>query len=73
MVLDLDYEMDSQAEVDLTVAMTDQGEIVEIQGTGEKTSFSQKELMKMLRLARLGTRQILTLQQRSLRRKIVRL
>ena len=72
-VIDLDYEMDSRAEVDLTVAMTDQGEMVEIQGTGEKRSFSEEELIKMLRLGRSGTGQILALQQRSLRRRVVRI
>ena len=72
-VLDLDYEMDSQADVDLMVAMTDRGEIVEIQGTGEQAGFSEKELLKMLRLAKLGTGKILALQQRSLRRRVVRL
>lgn len=49
--LDLDYLLDSQARVDLNVVMTGSGELVEVQGTGEKASFSRKELQGMLDVA----------------------
>src|SRR5699024_2700972 len=43
-VLDLNYEEDSTANVDMNVVMTGSGEFVEIQGTGEETTFSYNEL-----------------------------
>ena len=42
-ILDLDYSQDSEADVDLNVVMTSDKEFIEIQGTGERKSFSQKE------------------------------
>ncbi len=59
-VLDLDYELDSRAEVDMNLAMTDKGRFVELQGTGEQGTFSREELDKMLDLGGKGIRQILT-------------
>jgi ribonuclease PH len=64
--LDLDYERDSRAQVDLNVAMTDAGEYVELQGTAERATFSPRQLEAMLRLARRGIKEILAAQQRSL-------
>src|SRR5699024_12734166 len=46
--VDLDYEDDSEAQVDMNVVMTGSGEFVEIQGTGEEATFSYNELEKML-------------------------
>ena len=66
-VLDLDYERDSQAEVDMNVAMTDKGEFVELQGTAEKGTFTPEQLEKMLRLARRGIKQIIKLQKETLK------
>src|SRR5699024_6239988 len=43
-VLDLDYAEDSQAQVDMNLVMTEAGQFVEIQGTGEEATFSQEEL-----------------------------
>jgi len=66
-VLDLDYAQDSQAEVDLNVAMTDGGDFVEVQGTGEQATFSEAQLRRMLAAGRRGTAQILAAQRRALR------
>ncbi|KPK76255.1 MAG: ribonuclease PH [Phycisphaerae bacterium SM23_30] len=66
-VLDLDYERDRQAEVDMNVAMTDEGRFVEIQGTGEQNTFSAEQLEKMLKLARRGIKQILALQKKGMK------
>ena len=49
---DLCYEEDSQADVDMNVVMTESGKIVEVQGTAEKTPFSQDHLLEMLGLAK---------------------
>jgi len=49
--LDLNYEEDSGAEVDMNIVRTSAGKFVEVQGTAEKTPFSQEEMQKMLALA----------------------
>jgi ribonuclease PH len=54
-VLDLDYEEDSSADADANFVLTDSGGIVEIQGTAEKTAFSEPQFLGMLALARQGT------------------
>lgn len=62
-VLDLSYEEDSKADVDLNVAITGSGDIVEIQGTAEKKPFSRKKLEDLLNLAQLGVRKIIVNQK----------
>jgi ribonuclease PH len=57
-LLDLDYSEDSNADVDLNLAAYETGEIVEVQGTAERKSYSQEELMTMTGLALTGIRQI---------------
>jgi ribonuclease PH len=52
--LDLSYEEDSRAEVDMNVVRTSAGKYIEVQGTAEKTPFSQEELNQMLQLANEG-------------------
>ncbi len=52
--LDLPYEEDSRAEVDMNVVVTDAGTLVEIQGTGEGATFPRSTLDKMLDLALAG-------------------
>jgi ribonuclease PH len=52
--LDLDYTEDSQADVDMNVIMTNNYEIIELQGTAEKASFSREKLNQMLDLAESG-------------------
>jgi ribonuclease PH len=62
-VLDLDYAEDSVAETDANFVMTGTGGIVEIQGTAEKTPFTQDELLSLLSLARSGVDQLVSLQK----------
>lgn len=57
-MLDLTYEEDSRADVDMNVVMTGDGRFVEIQGTAEKTPFSRAELDRLLALARAGIEEI---------------
>jgi len=52
LVLDLDYDEDSAADVDMNIVMTDKGEFVEIQGTGEEATFTQNELLKFIELSK---------------------
>ena len=65
-VLDLDYALDVQAEVDMNIVMTSLGEYVEVQGTAERGTFDDKELGRMLRLARGGIRRLFEMQRRAL-------
>ncbi len=53
-MLDLDYPEDRDAAVDLNVVMTETGQFVEVQGSGEESTFSEEELTAMLVLARKG-------------------
>ncbi len=58
-LLDLCYEEDAAADVDLNVVMTGAGRLVEIQGTGERGPFSHRTLEDLLRLARKGVKDLL--------------
>ncbi len=53
-LLDLDYQEDSNADMDMNVVMSDQGEFIEVQGTAEKSTFNQQQLNTLLDLARNG-------------------
>ncbi len=64
--LDLTYEEDSVAEVDLNVVMTDKEEIVDIQGTGEKRPYTPDELQQMLTLAKMGIKMLVQEQKKVL-------
>lgn len=66
-LLDLCYEEDSQAEVDLNVVMTGDGRFVEVQGTAEKRPFSPGVLVEMLDLARKGIADLIAAQEEALR------
>ncbi|MCK4300671.1 MAG: ribonuclease PH, partial [Planctomycetes bacterium] len=66
--LDLDYELDSRADVDLNVVMTEQGRLVEVQGSAERAPFSLRSLASLLTLARRGTRQLVEVQRKALRK-----
>lgn len=57
-LLDLDYEEDSTAEVDMNVVMTGAGALVELQATAEKTAFSRDTLDRLIDLAASGVEQI---------------
>ncbi len=65
-MLDLEYIEDIEAEVDLNVVATADGEIVEIQGTGEQRSFRRDELDALLDLALGGIRSLITIQRAAL-------
>ncbi|MBI3836392.1 MAG: ribonuclease PH [Planctomycetia bacterium] len=65
-ILDLDYQEDVAAEVDMNVVVTGSGRFVEIQGTGEEATFSETELAAMLKLARGGLTQIREIQRQAL-------
>jgi ribonuclease PH len=67
-VLELDYEEDFAAAVDMNVVMTGGGRFVEVQGTGEEATFSEKELSDLLRLAKSGIRQLTAEQKKTLSR-----
>ncbi|MFB3845540.1 MAG: ribonuclease PH [Candidatus Cloacimonadaceae bacterium] len=62
-VVDLDYEKDSRAEVDFNVVMTEDGNFVELQGTGEHGSFSRKELNTLLALSRTAIKKLIKIQK----------
>ncbi len=64
--LDLDYEKDFAADVDMNVVMTGRGRFVEIQGTGEEATFDDDDLAGMLKLARVGIKQLTKIQQESI-------
>ncbi len=67
-VLDLDYEQDFAASVDMNVVMTGAGRFVEIQGTGEEATFDDAELEALIALARRGIRELTGIQRRTLGR-----
>ena len=62
-VLDLCYAEDSNANVDMNIVMTDKGQFVEVQGTGEDGSFSREELSKLLDLGEKGCKELIELQK----------
>lgn len=63
LLLDLQYEEDSGAEVDMNVVMTGQGKIVEVQGTAEEIPFSRQDLNQFLDLAELGIQELMSKQK----------
>lgn len=65
-VLDLNYIEDSAAEVDMNVVMTGKGEFVELQGTGEESTFTRAELNELLDLGEHGVTQLIGLQKETL-------
>jgi ribonuclease PH len=65
-LLDLAYEEDSRATVDMNVVMLAEGGLVETQATAEKDSYSRAELTQMLDLAEKGIRDLFVHQQKAL-------
>ena len=65
--LDLDYDLDSNADVDLNVVMISDGKFVEIQGTGEEATFSHEQLNSMLELSKKGMAEINVIQKDALK------
>ena len=62
LIVDLKYSEDSAAEVDMNVIMNKKGEFIEVQGTGEESTFTRKELNALLDLAENSINRIIALQ-----------
>lgn len=62
-LLDLCYEEDAEADVDMNVVMTESGKFIEVQGTAEETPFSRPQLQDMLALAEKGVGELITEQK----------
>ncbi|MGH9630698.1 MAG: ribonuclease PH [Bryobacteraceae bacterium] len=67
LMLDLCYEEDSQAEVDMNIVMTGSGHFVELQATGEKTPFNDENLLGLVALGSSGVRQLIEIQKGALK------
>ncbi len=65
-ILDLDYSEDSIAEVDMNIVKTGSGGFVEVQGTGERDPFSDKDMVALLSLAHKGIEELVALQKKSI-------
>jgi ribonuclease PH len=64
--LDLDYLLDSNADVDLNIVMLNDGTLVEVQGTGEESTFTREQLNSMIDMAEIGLAQIQQIQKSTL-------
>ena len=65
-VLDLDYAEDRDAQTDMNVVMTENGEFIEVQGTAEGSPFSENQLIQMINLAKYGIADLLDIQRMAL-------
>ena len=65
-VLDLDYAEDRDAQTDMNVVMTENGEFIEVQGTAEGSPFSENQLIQMINLAKYGIADLLEIQRKAL-------
>ncbi len=65
-ILDLCYEEDSAAKVDMNLVMTNKGEFSEIQGTGEEDPFTLEELQQILTIGKKGIQELISIQEESL-------
>jgi ribonuclease PH len=68
-LLDLAYDEDVGAEVDMNVVMTESGRFVEVQGTGESATFTRAELDRLVNVAARGIRELIGVQHTALRRR----
>ncbi len=66
-LLDLAYDEDSKALVDMNVVMTGAGEFVEVQGTGESATFTRSDMDKLLILAEKGIKELVNIQKKLLK------
>ncbi|MCK8815839.1 ribonuclease PH [Natroniella sulfidigena] len=66
LLLDLCYAEDSNAKVDLNLVMTGEGEVIEIQGTGEESPFSRENLTELVELAEQGIKELVKYQREAL-------
>lgn len=69
-LLDLQYSEDSRAQVDLNCIMNEQGELIELQGTGEGRAFTVEEQQELVRLCAKGNRELLQIQKEALGGKL---
>jgi ribonuclease PH len=65
-LLDLDYVEDKDAETDMNVVMTSRGQFIEVQASGEESTFSPKEFSALIELAAAGIRKLSALQKKAL-------
>jgi len=65
-MLDLNYEEDKAASVDLNVVLTDDGHFVEVQGSGEEATFSHEEFLAMLELGKRGVAELIEKQREAI-------
>ena len=70
-ILDLAYTEDRDAQVDFNIVMTGQGRFVEVQGTGEESTFSQGQLDEILGLAQKGLRELSAIQAAFLAKRLL--
>lgn len=63
LLMDLDFAEDSRADVDMNVVMDGQSNIIEVQGTAEKKSFTKKQLDSMIQLAEEGINELMRIQK----------
>jgi len=66
MLLDLNYEEDSKADIDMNVVMVGQGRFVEVQGTAEGKTFDKKQMDELIVLAQKGIQQLFEVQKENL-------
>ena len=66
-LIDLDYEEDSNCDTDMNIVMTGKGKFVEVQGTAEGDPFSKEEMNKIVLLAEQGISKIIQLQRNALK------
>ena len=66
-LLDLEYEEDSKAQVDANFVLTESGKIVEIQGTAEETPFSQSQYLTLMELANKGIADLIKIQKEAIK------
>lgn len=72
-ILDLNYVEDSSAEVDMNLVMTGAGHFVELQGTGEESTFTRAQLNELLDLGEEGIRQLVEMQREALGELAIRI
>ncbi len=65
-MIDLDYEEDSRADVDMNLVMTGAGKFVEVQATAEHDPFDDAQLRRLVELARAGIRELVEMQKRAI-------
>jgi ribonuclease PH len=65
-LLDLKYDEDSRAEVDMNIICTGDGRFIEVQGTAERAPFTEDQMNQLLGLARKGIEQLITVQRETL-------